>query len=208
MSGYSVTRSGEATTPGAVALVAERRIARPSGWWGMVVFVATEATLFGTMIGTYFYLRFRTVHWPPAGVPEPKVVVPLVLTGVLVSTSLVMQVAFSSATRARLGLARLALLVALIVQSGYLAMQIHLFVGDLDKFSPNATAYASIYFTLVGAHHFHVLVGILLNAWLLLRFVGGLTNYRLVALQATTFYWHFVNVLAVVVTLTQISPSL
>ena len=73
---------------------------------------------------------------------------------------------------------------------------------------PNASAYASIYFTLVGAHHFHVLVGILLNAWLLLRFVGGLTNYRLIALQATTFYWHFANVLAIVVTLTQVSPSL
>ena len=208
MSGYSVTRSAEATTPRAVALVAERRVARPNGWWGMAVFVATEATLFGTMIGTYFYLRFRTVHWPPAGVPEPKVVVPLVLAGVLVLTSVVMQLAFASALRARLGLARLALLLALIVQSGYLAMQIHLFLGDLDKFSPNATAYASIYFTLVGAHHFHVLVGIFLNAWLLLRFAGGLTNYRLVALQATTFYWHFVNVLAVVVTLTQISPSL
>jgi heme/copper-type cytochrome/quinol oxidase subunit 3 len=191
-----------------VAVVAQRRIARPNGWWGMAVFVATEATLFGTMIGTYFYLRFRTVHWPPPGVPEPKVAVPLVLTGVLVLTSVVMQIAFASATRARLRPARLALLVALIVQSGYLAMQIHLFIADLDKFSPNATAYASIYFTLVGAHHFHVLVGILLNAWLLLRFVSGLTNYRLVALQATTFYWHFVNVLAVVVTLTQISPSL
>ena len=191
-----------------VGVVAQRRVARPNGWWGMAVFVATEATLFGTMIGTYFYLRFRTVHWPPPGVPEPKVAVPLVLTGVLVLTSVVMQIAFASATRARLRPARLALLVALIVQSGYLAMQIHLFIADLDKFSPNATAYASIYFTLVGAHHFHVLVGILLNAWLLLRFVSGLTNYRLVALQATTFYWHFVNVLAVVVTLTQISPSL
>jgi heme/copper-type cytochrome/quinol oxidase subunit 3 len=47
-----------------------------------------------------------------------------------------------------------------------------------------------------------------LNVWLLLRFVGGLTNYRLVALQATTFYWHFINVLAVVVTLTEVSPKL
>ena len=208
MTDYSITRSMEATTPRGVALVTERRVARPSGWWGMVIFVATEATLFGTMIGTYFYLRFRTLHWPPTGVPEPKLVVPLVLTGVLVLTSVVMQLALGSAARGRLGLARLALLVALIVQSGYLAMQIHLFIGDLDKFSPNATAYASIYFTLVGAHHFHVLVGILLNAWLLLRFAAGLTNYRLVGLQATTFYWHFVNVLAVVVTLTQVSPSL
>ena len=174
----------------------------------MAIFVGTEATLFGTMIGTYFYLRFRTVHWPPPAVPDPKVVVPLVLTGVIVLTSALMQLAFASAQRARLGLVRPVLFAALIVQSGYFAMQLHLYIDDLHKFSPNASAYASIYFTLVGAHHFHVLVGILLNVWLLLRFVGGITNYRLVALQATTFYWHFVNVLAVVVTLTQVSPSL
>ena len=208
MSDFPVTRSMEAVTPRGVAAVESRRLARPSGWWGMVVFVATEATLFGTMIGTYFYLRFQRPHWPPAGVPDPKVVVPLVLTGVLVLTSFVMQFAFVSARRARVGWMRLALFVALIVQSGYLAMQIHLFLDDLHKFSPNASSYGSIYFTLVGAHHFHVVVGILLNAWLLLRFITGITNYRLIALHATTFYWHFVNVLAICVTLTQISPSL
>jgi len=204
----SVLRSAEAVTPRGVAIAEAHRVARPSGWWGMAIFVATEATLFGTMIGTYFYLRFQTPRWPPAGVPDPKVVVPLVLTGVIVLTSGLMQLAFASAQGGRLGVVRIALTTALIVQSGYLAMQLHLYLDDLHRFSPNASAYASIYFTLVGAHHFHVLVGMLLNAWLLLRLLTGITNYRLVALQATTFYWHFVNVLAVVVTLTQISPSL
>jgi heme/copper-type cytochrome/quinol oxidase subunit 3 len=208
MTEYSITRGTEAVTPRGVAVAEARRVARPNGWWGMVVFVATEAMLFGTLVGTYFYLRFRTPQWPPPGVPEPKVVVTLVLTGVLVLTSIPMQLAFASARRGRLNAARVALLVALLVQAGYLGMQLHLFTDDLHTFSPNATAYASIYFTLVGAHHFHVLVGILLNAWLLLRFLGGLTNYRLIALQATTFYWHFINVLAVVVTLTQVSPKL
>ena len=48
-----------------------QRVAKPSGWWGMVVFIATEATLFGTLIGSYYDLRFRTPHWPPVGVPDP-----------------------------------------------------------------------------------------------------------------------------------------
>jgi len=184
------------------------RVARPNGWWGMAVFVATEATLFGTLVGTYWYLRFQADHWPPLGVPDPEVLLPVVLTLVLVSTSIPMQLAFVSARGGRLGATRLLLAVALLVQAGYLAMQIHLFVDDLHHFWPSATAYASIYFTLIGAHHAHVFVGILLNAWLLLRLSTGLTTYRLVGLQSTTFYWHFVNVLAVVVTLVQISPSL
>lgn len=184
------------------------RAAKPNGWWGMAVFVATEATLFGTLVGTYFYLGFTNRRWPPAGVPEPKVLVPLLLTAALVATSIPVQVAYNAGRRGRVRLAQLALTLALVVQAAYLGIQLYLFMDDLGSFSPNADSYASIYFTLVGAHHFHVLVGMLLEAWLVLRLVTGLTRYRLVGLQATAFYWHFVNAVAVVVVLTQISPSL
>jgi heme/copper-type cytochrome/quinol oxidase subunit 3 len=185
-----------------------QRVAKPNGWWGMVVFVATEATLFGTLIGSYYDLRFRTPHWPPPGVPDPKVTVPLVLLAVLVSTSVPVQLASIFARTGRRTATQLALLVALVLQSGYLAMQIHLYVDDLHKFSPQATAYGSIYFTMVGAHHAHVVVGILLEAWLFLRLFFGNTVYRAVGVQATAFYWHAVNVLAVAVTIVQLSPSL
>jgi heme/copper-type cytochrome/quinol oxidase subunit 3 len=185
-----------------------QRVAKPNGWWGMVVFVATEATLFGTLIGSYYDLRFKTPQWPPAGIPDPKLTVPLILLGVLVSTSVPVQIASLCARARRTVATQLALLTALVVQSGYLAMQIHLYVDDLHRFSPQQTAYGSIYFTLVGAHHAHVLVGILLEAWLLLRLFGGNTVYRAVGVQATAFYWHAVNVLAVAVTIVQLSPSL
>jgi len=52
------------------------RHARAKGWWGMVVFVATEATLFGTLVGTYVYLRFHNAHWPPGQLPMPPVLTP------------------------------------------------------------------------------------------------------------------------------------
>jgi len=190
------------------ARIDRSRAARPNGWWGMAIFVATEATLFGTLIGTYFYLRFTNPSWPPPGVPEPKVLAPLLLTAALVATSIPVQVAYNAARRDRVRLAQLALILALVVQAAYLVLQLRLFVDDLHAFSPNASSYASIYFTLLGAHHFHVVVGMMLEAWLVLRLVSGLTRYRLVGLQATAFYWHFVNVLAVVVVLTQVSPAL
>ncbi len=208
MTERSVPRSVEATTAASAARIARERVARPNGWWGMAVFVAAEATLFGTIFGAYFYLRFHDLHWPPPGVEEPKVVAPLILTGVLVLTSVPVQLALFSARRARLGAARLALIVALVVQAGYFAMQIHLYLDDLHHFSPQGSAYGSIYFTMLGAHQAHVLVGILLDLWLLVRLASGLTTYRLTALQATTFYWHFVNVLAVLVVAAQLSPRL
>jgi heme/copper-type cytochrome/quinol oxidase subunit 3 len=185
-----------------------RPVAHPNGWWGMAIFSASEAMLFGALLGTYYYLRFKAVHWPPPGTPEPKVVLPLVLTAILVATSIPMQAALRAAREGRLAAIRLALTIALAAQATYFGLQIHLFLDDLAKFTPGEHAYGSIYFTLLGAHHTHVAAGLLLDVWLLLRLSTGLTKYRLTALWATTFFWHFVNALAVLVVLTQLSPAL
>lgn len=204
----ALPHSTEATSAFEVSRVERGRLARPNGWWGMAVFVATEATLFGTLVGTYFYLRFNTAKWPPPGVPEPKLTLPLVLTGLLVATSIPVQFAVRGASRGRLASARGALFLAAVVQAGYLGMQLHLFVHDAHEFPPSGSAYSSIYFTLLGAHDLHVLVGVLLSLWFLLRTVSGLTEYRMNGLRATAFYWHFVNALALAVLLTQLSPRL
>jgi cytochrome c oxidase subunit 3/cytochrome c oxidase subunit I+III len=188
--------------------VEHAREAKPNGWWGIALFVAGEATLFGTLIGSYFYLRFNTLQWPPPGVPEPKVALPLILTGVLVATSVPMYAAVNAGRNGRRARAWWLVALALLVQTGYFAMQVHLFADDLAKVDPQASSYGSIYATLVGADHAHVFVGLLLNLWLLVRLVTGLTSYRLVGLRVVAFYWYFVIAVSVAVGLTQISPSL
>ena len=185
--------------------------ARPrlsTAWWGMAMFVAAEATLFALMIGSYFYLRVKNLHWPPPGIPEPKLAVPLILLGVLLTTSAPMQLAYLAGRSGRLGSARRFLLLALVVQAGYFAMQVHEYRDDLSQFTPQDHAYGSIYYTLLGAGHAHVAIGLLLNLWLLGKLARGLTRYRLNALQAISFYWHAVNVITIAVTLTTLSPAL
>ncbi len=194
--------------PEAVAVPAARR-SQARGWWGVALLVATEGTLFGTIVGTYFYLRFKSAQWPPEGTPEPGVAVPLVLAGVLLATSAPMQLALAAGRAGRARAAQLLLLVALVVQSGYLAMQIHLFADDVRAHPPSANAYASVKDLLLGADHAHVAVGLAVTLFLLAKLADGrVTGYRRVALQCGAFYWHFVNVLTVVVTLVQISPRL
>jgi cytochrome c oxidase subunit III len=201
-------RSMEATTAGGAARVDRRRQAMPNGWWGAALFIATEATLFGTMIATYFYLRFQTTRWPPPGVEAPKVALPLILTAVLVATTLPMLAAVRAAQAGNARLAWWLVFLALAVQAGYFGIQVHEFQSDLSRFSPSDSAYGSIYFTLLGAHHAHVAVGMLLDVWVLGKLLGGLTNYRLIGLRVVTFYWGFVNAAAVAVVLTQLYPSL
>jgi heme/copper-type cytochrome/quinol oxidase subunit 3 len=95
-----------------------------------------------------------------------------------------------------------------VVQAGYLGVQVHEFLGDLDKFSPHDSAYASIYFTMIGAHHAHVVVGIAIELWVLWKLLGGLTNYRMIGVRVAALYWYFVSFAAVAVVLTQVYPSL
>ena len=158
--------------------------AKPNGWWGMLVFVTAEATLFGCLLGSWFYLRLLSVHWPQGGIEPKDPVVPLVLAAVLASTSIFMQAASRAGLGGHAWAAAAPLLLALVVQAGYFAMQVNLFRSDLASFAPQDSAYASIYFTLLGAHHLHVVAGILLGLWLLARLGDGLTSYRVIGVRA------------------------
>jgi heme/copper-type cytochrome/quinol oxidase subunit 3 len=184
------------------------RNARSNGWWGMAIFVATEATLFGTLVGTYVYLRFQNAHWPPSNLPKPPVLTPTLLTGALVATSFVMQWSWRAGREGRRADAWRALLLAFAVQTVYLVWQLHDYADSLHTYRPQASAWASVYATLLGADHLHVLAGVLLDAWLLARLATRLTPYRLAGLHATTFYWHAVNVITLVVLAVQLSPHL
>jgi heme/copper-type cytochrome/quinol oxidase subunit 3 len=194
-----VPRTTEARNPREVRFVAGRRGGRGVALWGMAMLVASEAMLFGTFIGSYYYLRFTSLHWPPPGTPEPRVVVPLVLVAVLSTTSLPMQLAAVAARGGRLWATRALLLWALVVQCGYLAYEIHDYMHQLHRSTPQDNAYGSIYYTLLGADHAHVGVGIVLVVWLLWKLARGLTMYRLNAVQAVAIYWHAVNVLTWIV---------
>jgi heme/copper-type cytochrome/quinol oxidase subunit 3 len=177
----------------------------PSALLGMAILIASEATLFAVMIGTYFYLRFETPVWPPRGVPEPEWLVPTILVAVLALTSIPVQLAWRSVRAGRVERARLLLLGALVVQAGYFGWAVHDFADQLRATPITANAYTSIYYTLLGADHAHVFVGLLFSVWLLLKLMRGLTLYRANATQAITWYWHFVNLLTIVVLATILS---
>jgi heme/copper-type cytochrome/quinol oxidase subunit 3 len=185
---------------------ATRRAARPNGWYGMLILVATEASLFGTLMASYVYLRFQTKTWPPHGVPMPAVTAPVVLALVLVAASLPMAFAARAANRGDRRAALAGVACALVVQAVYLGFQFHLYADDLDRFRPSADGYSSIYFTLLAVHHIHVAVGILLDLWLLARLSRRLTPYRRTAVSAIAFYWYFVGIVGLFVTATITSP--
>ena len=51
------------------ALAPEAEQRNPSRM-GMAIFIMSEAVLFANLIAAYLYLRFSSMHWPPADVPH------------------------------------------------------------------------------------------------------------------------------------------
>src|SRR5437868_14088646 len=100
----------------------------------MLLFAATESALFGTLLGTYFYLESRSPQWPQNGIPAPSAVLPLALNGVLLLTTVPVLLAARAARRGRRGAAWTLIALALPVQAGYLAWQIVLYLDDLSRF--------------------------------------------------------------------------
>jgi cytochrome c oxidase subunit 3 len=97
--------------------------------------------------------------------------------------------------------------LAFALQAGYLTVQIVSLVSDLHDFTPMTNAYGSVYYVMLFADHAHVLVGLLLSAWLLTRLASGLTSYRVTATRAISLYWYVVAALTALVTIVQVSPS-
>jgi cytochrome c oxidase subunit III len=124
MSDFAVQRTTDARNAEEVAQIVRR--GPTVAWWGMAMFIASETALFAMLIGSYFYIRFRNIHWPPPGIPEPKVVVPLILLGVLMTTSVPIQLAVFAGRAGRVAAARRLVFLALVVQAGYFAMEVHL----------------------------------------------------------------------------------
>src|ERR1700760_4170443 len=60
---------------------------RSSGWGGVCMLIATEASLFGYLLVSYYYLWTQTgQHWPPEGLP--KLAMPGINTVILLSSSI------------------------------------------------------------------------------------------------------------------------
>ncbi len=193
-------------TPPAYPLTRAR--AKPNGYWGMWGLIATEATLFAVFIATYFYLRFHSVTWPPPGIPEPKVVRPLVNNGILVLTVVPTTLAFVAARRDRQALLRLGLLAAFLLGTAYFFLQLDSFMDNWKVSKPEDGAYSSIVYTLVGAHWIHVGAGLFLLLWIQLRaWMGAFGPERNAPVLVTAMYWYFLDVLALAVVGTTLSPA-
>jgi cytochrome c oxidase subunit III len=169
--------------------------ARPTAWWGMLLVIATEATLFALLLASSFYLQARTPGpWPPDGIAAPKLLVPAAMTVVLFASSVPMYYADRKIRRGDITRLRIGLVVTFVLGSAFLVLQAVEYRDRLTEVRPSTDAYGSSFYTITGLHGLHVLAGLILIAWTLFRARRGIVTRRHhVGVEVTALYWHFVH---------------
>jgi cytochrome c oxidase subunit 3 len=194
MSALDSTTLPAATRPAAAAV--EQPSGRTTAWWGMVLLITTEAAFFAVLLASYFYLRFSSAGpWPPGGIEDPKLLKPLIMTGLLLTSSAPMAWADRQIREGRLGATTASVVMALVLGSAFLVMQGVEYAEKLRTFTLTTNVYGSLFYSITGFHGFHVFVGLLMMLFLLAGLArgryGGRRHRRV---QLVAFYWHFVDV--------------
>lgn len=182
------------------------------GWWGMVMLIVTESMLFGSLIASYFYIRFKSAPvWPPDGIPTPSLKLPLIMSVILWTSSWPVHMADRAARNGNQRALRLWLGAGFLLGAVFLGIQLAVeYPEKLAEFGPTTNAYGSLFYTITGFHGGHVLIGLLISLWTQVRaWRGAFDKDRHVTVQNFTMYWHFVDIVWVLVLATiYLSPSL
>jgi heme/copper-type cytochrome/quinol oxidase subunit 3 len=166
---------------------------RPTGWWGMMVLIATEGTIFLGLLSAYFFIRASSRSWPQGGIepPELKLIVPF--TVVLLASSLPLFWGEHAIARGRQGALRAALAISFVLGLAFLLNQVKEY-RDLT-FGLRDNAYASLFYVITGLHGLHVAIGLLMNLVVQLKaWMGKFTPERHLTVTVFSLYWHFVDV--------------
>jgi cytochrome c oxidase subunit 3 len=183
---------------GILAGAVVRPIERRRGELGLWLFVATEAMLFALLLFAYFYLGSAHPEWPLRD--NPQYGLALVLLALLVVSSGTAQWAqggIAAGLRVRL-LAGLGL--TLLLAFAFVGVQLLEYRVHLRMLRPSDSAYGSIFYTITSVHFAHVVVGILMLAFVFARSLAGhFDAARHLAVRNAVAYWHFVDVVWIVV---------
>jgi cytochrome c oxidase subunit III len=162
--------------------------------WGMALFCATEAALFAYLLTSYFYLGVTNPRWPPAGIEDPKLTLPLIMTGALLASSVAAWWGERGIKEGRAGQLRLGLGLAMLLGAVFLALQMLEYREKLKHMLPQTHAYAASFYTITGFHGMHVALGVLFLGYTLLRAARGqFTVVEHTGVTVTSLYWHTVD---------------
>ena len=180
--------------------VAERPWVLPSrGRVGMFCLIAGEAAIFTIFVVAYIYYIGKSLSGP---MPREVLEIPIITTICLLSSSLTIHFAVRALERGNIGSFRIFWFITLALGAIFLtgtAREWHRLIYD-KGLTISTNLFGTTYYSLVGLHAFHVTVGLVGLTLVMLLTVGGKVHQTDAEhVDVFSLYWHFVDVVWVVV---------
>jgi cytochrome c oxidase subunit 3 len=171
---------------------------------GMLLFLTSEVMFFAGLFAAYFSVRARSGAWPPIipdSVPPEQFhleILPLVgpATVLLILSSFTCQLAVWGIRRGDRTAYIRNIAVTFVIGVVFLIFQAidYAALGE-EGLTMSSGVYGTTYFTLTGFHGAHVFAGVIMLGVILYRGMAGQFSARHHdAVEATSLYWHFVDV--------------
>ena len=176
----------------------------------VLLFLCSEATAFSAIFGYFYHRQISDVTFgPPHGMHFGG---PLVAyaTFLLLSSSITCEIAHHFLEAGKVALTKIFLVFTLVLGGLFLGMTGYEW-GELMQrgFTPyglgenHSSAFAAIFYTGTGFHAVHVTTGLVMLFLVLLRLEAGhFQQKRTFAMAAASWYWHFVDVVWVLLFIT------
>ena len=165
----------------------------------MLSLIAAEAAIFTIFVVAYVFYLGKSLTGP---MPKDVLSVPIVYTICLLSSSLTIHFAAKSLRRGSvlrfgvLWLATVTLGAAFLYGTGTEWYRLIYQEG----FTISTNLFGTTYYSLVGLHAFHVVVGLLtLTTVMVFTMTGSVGSEHAERIDVLSLYWHFVDVVWVVV---------
>ena len=167
---------------------------------GMWVFLASDCLLFGAFISAYLLYNGRAQQGPT---PGDVINIPFTSTStfVLLMSSLTMVLAVSAAHRGDERRLRLWLITTAILGASFIAGQAYEFQTMVQEgLGYTTNIFGSSFYSLTGFHGVHVTIGIIMLLILVgMSLRGRLPQAKSEVVEVIGLYWHFVDVVWIVI---------
>ena len=166
----------------------------------MWTFLASDCLFFGALIATFLLYRNSSVVGP---YPHEVLDIPVTSTStfVLLTSSLSMVLALSGFQRGIVPMARFWLFATALLGATFLGFQVFEFYTFVEEgLTPRTNVFGAAFFTLTGFHGAHVTLGVIwLFSLLGYSMKRGIPPERSLDVELAGLYWHFVDIVWIVI---------
>jgi cytochrome c oxidase subunit III len=166
-------------------------------WWGNILLLCIETTMFGLLVATYFYIHMNFASWPPPRpsnsnyATNPQLGYPTLNLLIILASCVPMFIADRACLRRDTRTVRICMSIMVVI--GLVTIGLRFLEFDSLQFRWDDNAYAGIIWTVVGMHLLHLVTGtaenFILTLWLWKK---GMDDKHARDIRVGAIYWYWI----------------